>query len=244
MGAGLRRPTRGQGGRPTLGVSRRVRAIAFGSAALACAALAAALAGGYRADLDAQLGPLRPVVVARATVPARRPLRPADVDRLLEVRRVPQRFAPGGALSAPEQAIGREPAGPIPAGAYLLAAQLRAPSGHRRRPERPLGRGRAAVEISVSAAAALATAARDPAGSRVDVVVTTEPGPGGGSGRTYVAVKDVELLALSQGAEDPSVELPGPGGASATATLALTRSQALRLIQAENFARQVRLIPR
>ena len=37
---------------------------------------------------------------------------------------------------------------------------------------------------------------------------------------------------------------PGPGSATWTATLALRRPQALRLIQAENFARQVRLIPR
>jgi hypothetical protein len=115
-------------------VSRRARAIAFGCAALACAGLAAVIAGGYRADLDTQLGPLRSVVVARATIPARRPLRPADARRLLEVRRVPQRFAPGGALSAPEQAVGRAPAGPIPPGAYLLGAQLEAPGGHRRRP--------------------------------------------------------------------------------------------------------------
>jgi Flp pilus assembly protein CpaB len=225
-------------------VSRRLRAIAFGCAAFACAGLAAALAGGYRADLDAQLGPLRPVVVARAAIPARRPLRPAEADRLLEVRRVPQRFVPGGALTAPEQAIGRAPAGPIPAGAYLLAAQLRAPGGHRRPRKPALGRGRAPVEISVSGAAAIAAPGGDPAGPRVDVVITTEPGPGGGSGRTYVAVEDVELLALSQGGEDAGVDLPGPSAATATATLALTRSQALRLIQAENFARQVRLIPR
>lgn len=223
-------------------MSRRLRAIAFGCAALACAGLAAAVAGGYRADLDAQLGPLRPVVVARATLPARRPLRPADADRALEVRRVPQRFVPGGALSAPEQAIGRAPAGPIPPGAYLLAAQLRAPGEHRRRSEPTIGGGRAPVQISVTGAAALAVGGRDPAGARVDVVVTTEPGPGGGRGRTYVAAESVELLALTESGGDP--ELPGPGVEGSTATLALTRPESLRLIQAENFARQVRLIPR
>ncbi len=223
-------------------MSRRLRAISFGCAALACAVLAAAVAGGYRADLDAQLGPLRPVVVASGPIPAHRPLRPADVDRLLEVRRVPKRFVPGGALSAPQQAIGRAPAGPIPPGAYLLATQLRSPGGHRRRSEPPLGRGRAPVQISVSGAAALAVGARDPAGARVDVIVTTEPGPGGGRGRTYVAAENVELLALTQAGADS--ELPGPAVEGSTATLALTRSESLRLIQAENFARQVRLIPR
>ena len=46
--------------------------------------------------------------------------------------------------------------------------------------------------------------------------------------------------------DGPACDLPGAGLAPAgdwRATLALTRSQALRLIQAENFARQVRLMP-
>jgi Flp pilus assembly protein CpaB len=221
-------------------MSRRARAIAFACAALVCAGLAAAVAGGYRADLESQLGPLRPVVVARASLPARQALRPGQAARLLEVRRIPERFAPPGAVASPAQTVGRAPAARIPAGAYVLAGQLRAPSG-RRRPDRPkLGSGRQPVEIAVSGAQALA-AAGDPRRSRVDVVVTTEPGPGGGSGRTYVAAERVELLALAQA--DPGAGLPGPGAETLTATLALTRSQALRLIQAENFARQVRLIP-
>src|SRR5581483_9456157 len=94
---------RRRAGRPR--VSRRVRAIAFGCAALASAALAAVAAGGYRADLEGQLGPMRPVVVARAPIPARRALSEADAERLLEVRRIPVRFAPAGALSAPRQVI-------------------------------------------------------------------------------------------------------------------------------------------
>ena len=223
-------------------MSRRARAVAFACAALACAALAAALAGGYRTDLESQLGPLRPVVVTRARLPARQPLRPAQVSRLLEVRRIPERFAPPGAVSSPEQAIGRAPSAHIPAGAYVLAGQLRAPGGHRRSRSPPrLGSGRQPVEIAVSGAEALAAVGGDPRGTRVDVIVTTEPGPGGGSGRTYVAAERVELLALGQ--SDPGDGLPGPSSAAWTATLALRRPQALRLIQAENFARQVRLIP-
>lgn len=108
-------------------MSRRARAIGFGCAALACAGLAAALAGGYRADLESELGPLRPVVVATARIPAHRRIPARQASRLLEVRRVPVRFAPPGALSAPEQAAGRAPAAMIPAGSYVLAAQLRDP---------------------------------------------------------------------------------------------------------------------
>ncbi len=63
------------------------------------------------------------------------------------------------------------------------------------------------------------------------------------SGRTYVAAEGVELLALGQSGDPGAGDgLPGPGPGAWTATLALTRPQALRLIQAENFARQVRLI--
>ena len=225
-------------------MSRRARAIAFGCAALACAGLAAAVAGGYRGDLDSQLGPLRQVVVARAQIPARSRLGAADAERLLEVRRVPARFAPAGTLTAPEQAIGRAAAARIPPGAYVLSAQLRAPdrSPHRGAGAR-LDRHLKPVEIAVTGAEALGAAGRDPEGARVDVVVTTEPGPGGGPGRTYLAARGVELLALTQQGDGGTAGLPGPTASGWNATVGLTRAQALRLIQAENFARQVRLIP-
>jgi Flp pilus assembly protein CpaB len=222
---------------------RRVRAIAFGCAAIACAGLAAAMAGGYRQDLQSELGPLRSVVVARARIPPHHTIAPPDVARLLEVRRIPERFAPAGALAMPRQAAGREPAAPIPAGSYILAAQLRDPgSGGRERDRAPIGPGHRPVQIAVTGAEALAAQGPDPAGQRVDVVVTTEPGPAAGKGRTYVAAAGVRLIALSQSANESSADYSMPGAEAWTATLALTRSQALRLIQAESYARGVRLI--
>jgi hypothetical protein len=68
------------------------------------------------------------------------------------------------------------------------------------------------------------------------VVVTEEP-TGSGPGRTYVAASAVPLVALGPGPDGP-----GPGGLS-SATLGLTRRQALKLIAAQNFARQVTLLP-
>jgi hypothetical protein len=224
-------------------VSRRTRAVAFGCAALACAGLAAAIAGGYRTDLESQLGRLRSVVVARDRIPAGRPLRPTEARTLLEVRRVPERFVPKGALAGPQEAIGLTPAAIIPAGAYVLSAQLRAVGEHRRRRGPRLGGRRKPVEITVTGADALAAAGRDPTGGAVDVVVTTEPGPGGGSGRTYVAAAGVQLLTLARSGDAGGAALLGSDDDAWTATLALSRTQALRLIQAENFARQVRLIP-
>ena len=174
---------------------RRVRAIAFGGAALLCAGLAAAMTGGYRQDIQSELGPLRPVVVATARIPAGHPIAAKEVENLLEVRRIPERFAPVGALATREQAAGRAPATAIPAGSYVLVGQLREPNrgDDHDRPAR-LGPGRKPVEISVTGAEALGAGRADPIGARVDVIVTTEPGPGGGHGRTYVAASGVRLL--------------------------------------------------
>lgn len=223
-------------------MSRRARALAFAALALACAGLAAAVASGYRGGIEAQLGPLRPVVISRGELGEGQALTVRDVGELLEVRRVPDRFGPPDGLTDPRQAIGREPLTSIPAGAYITATLLRTPSpGDRQRPTRPLTGGGEAVEVTVTGAAALAAGGSDPTGEAVDVVVTTEPGPGGGPGRTYVAAKSVRLLALHEGDANAG-EIPSPGPGAWLATLAVSRAQALRLIHAQNFAREVRLI--
>jgi Flp pilus assembly protein CpaB len=202
------------------------------------------MTGGYRSDVQSELGPLRSVVVATARIPTDQEIPAKQVDKLLETRRVPARFAPPGALSEPEQAAGRAPAAAIPVGSYVLASQLREPGTGRERPtdHARIAPGRKPVEITVTGAEALAASGQDPVGTRVDVVVTTEPGPGGGSGRTYVAARDVRLLALSQAGDSSASDYAPSDGDQWTATLALTRAEALKLIQAENFARGVRLI--
>jgi pilus assembly protein CpaB len=215
-------------------VSRRARAVAFLLLAALAAALAAAIADGYGSSVARGYGPLRSVVVAaRGLVPGRA-LGPTELAAALESRRVPARFVPAGALRAPAEALGLAPAGPIPAGAYLLASQLHPPRAAG--PERAVPDGRRPVEISVSGAAALLATGATSRGARVDVVVTTEP-TAAGRGRTFVAAAGVPLLALGPGADGP-----GPGGTSA-ATLGLTKRQALRLIAAESFARKLTLLP-
>ena len=215
-------------------MSRRGRAIAFGVAALGAAAISAALADGYGDRVASGYGELRPVVVAASALPAGQQIGPERVAEL-EVRRVPTRFVPPGALSTPPQALGLVARAPVPAGSYLLASQLRPPgAGHR--PGLMLGRGRRPVQIAVSGAGALLAAGTPPRGMRVDVVVTVEA-KGAGAGRTYVAAPAVPLLALSAGAE---AEVAG----EAEATLGLTRAQALELIHAESFARQVTILLR
>lgn len=213
---------------------RRGRAAAFLLAAGVAAAGAAAIADGYGRSVAGGYGELRPVLVAGSALPAGQAISPS-VASTLEVRRVPARFLPPGALADPAAVLGLIPAAPIPAGGYLLAPQLHPP-----RPREavggPLPGGRRPVELSVSGADALLVGGGEPVGKRVDVVVTTEPSASG-PGRTYVAAAGAPLLALG-----PAADGSGPGG-MATATLGLTRPQALRLIAAESFARAVTVLP-
>jgi pilus assembly protein CpaB len=214
-------------------VRRRARASAFLAAALLAAIAAGVIADGYGQSVARGYGQLRPVLVAVGDLRAGEEIDPRLAAGRLEVRRVPVRFAPPAALAGPPEALGLVPAVTIPAGSYLLASQLRSPRSRQRGPR--LDGGRRPVEIAVGGAGALSVFGVQPVGSRVDVVVTTEP-DGSGDGRTFVAAAAVPLLALGPGAEG------GPG--EATATLGLTRSQALRLIAAESFARRVTVLPR
>lgn len=213
-------------------MSRRGRAIGFLLGAVLAAVAAGTIADGYGQSVVRGYGELRPVLVAGADLRAGEEIDPAVATEVLEVRRVPVRFVPEAALAAPQEALGLVPTATIPAGSYLLAGQLRPPrlSG----PGPNLGRGRRPVEIAVSGAGALSAFGGQPVGSRVDVIVTTEPSSSD-DGRTYVAAAAVPLLALTPaGAGEPG---------QATVTLGLTRSQALRLIAAESFARRVTVIP-
>lgn len=216
-------------------MSRRARAVLFLMLALFAAVLAAAIADSYGSRVAQGYGPLHEVVVATRRLDAGKPLRPAAVAGSLETRRVPARFVPAGALRDPKEALGLTLAVDLPAGSYLLASQLALP--RRRRPAHlAIGTRRHPVQISVSGAEALLAVGPARRGTKVDVIVTTEP-TGAGSGRTYVAATAIPLLDLGPGAEGP-----GPGGIAA-ATLALTRRQALRLIAAESTARKLTLLP-
>ncbi len=214
-------------------MSRRARALVFLLAALICAALAAGVAGRYRSRVEARYGPLQPVVVAVAELPAGEPIGLGEARSGLTLRRIPARFVPQGALTTPAEALGRAPAVSIPAGSYLLAAQLTVPH-----PERPhpadVSDGLRPVEVTVAGAEALTVAGGPPEGSSVDVVVSRQAGLGKGT-RAQIAASGVRLLALRSPAS------PGEGW---SATLAVSEAQALALIGAESSGREIRLLPR
>lgn len=215
-------------------MSRRSRAVTFAVLALFAAVAAAVVANGYGSSIARGFGPLRPAVVAKKPLGEGKAIDPDAIETSLEIRRIPVRFVPPGTLSEPSSALGLEPQAAVPAGSYVLAQQLRPPEREKQTPG--LVGGRQPVDIAVSGGDALLAAGPGASGGLVDVVVTTEP-EGAGPGRTYVAAEGVPLLGITAGADGP-----GPG-ATSTATLALFRPQALRLIAAQNFARQVTLLP-
>jgi pilus assembly protein CpaB len=213
-------------------VSRKARAIGFALAAVGCALLAALVASGYRSRVEASYGVLRSVVVAATDLPAGEVFGPRNLGASLTVRRVPARFAPASALRRPTDALGRAPSAPIPAGAYVLGAQLEVPQPKEPRPPAIEG-GRRPVQVNVTGAGALLVDGSSPEGSRVDVVVSRPSGLGERA-RTYIAARRALLLALD------GPRGPGEGW---TATLALTRPEALELISADSSGRQIRLLP-
>jgi Flp pilus assembly protein CpaB len=217
-------------------VSPRVRAALFGAGALVCGLLSALLASAGSSPAGAGLEALRPVVVSDAALAKGTVLGRDEVAEALEERRVPEAFAPPDALRIPAEALGRRVAVSLPAGSYLTAAGLAVGP----RPQREQGppRGTTPVEITVTGAGAL-EASRVGPGAAVDVVVSGEPGPGPAAGRTYIAAERVPLIALRK-----APAATGLGADRWVATLALSRSQALRLIRAEGVARSIRLLAR
>jgi Flp pilus assembly protein CpaB len=213
-------------------VSRRARALAFLIAALICALLAATVAGRYRSRLEARYGPLRPVVVATSELVADEPIGVERAQAALAVRRVPASFVPPGALIRPADALGRAPGATIPAGSYVLGAQLVLP--HADEPPAPgAGPGLRPVQIAVAGAEALTVGGAVPEGRHVDVVVSRQAGLGR-SARAHIAASAVKLLALAA---------PAGPGEPWSATLAVTEQQALSLIAAQSAGREIRLLP-
>ena len=214
-------------------MSRRRRAVLFLLAALICALLAAIVAGRYRSRVEARYGPLRPVVVATAELPAGEAIPAERAGATLTIRRIPSSFIPPGALVSRAEAVGRAPGATIPAGSYVLGAQLDVPrpSGA---PAPGFSSGLRPVEVSVAGAEALTIGEGSPEGSRVDVVVSRQAGLGR-SATARIAATGVRLLALSSPAD------PGEGW---SATLAVTEQQALALIGAQSAGREIRLLPR
>jgi pilus assembly protein CpaB len=198
--------------------------------------LALALLSGWLAASDvrsrerrlkAGLGPVATALVARAEIKPGKRVAGPDVT----VRSVPARFLPPDALGSAADALGLRAAVRIPRGGYVTASALATSGGSGGPTDAVLAPGERAVDVTVSNTGA---AELGGPGARVDVLVTT--GKDGGAGRTSLALQDVQLLGARPGAGQDADKL--------IATLRVTVRQAVYLTAAQNFAQEVRLLPR
>jgi pilus assembly protein CpaB len=220
--------------------ARRRRGLLLLSVALASGGLAASQVAKRERHVEERVGPLVPVLVA-----ARDLASGARVTaRALAVRHVPARFVPPDAIRSAAEVTGARTSVPLGAGSYLTVGQLEPAVGSGPGAAGSLGPGERAVEVGVSGGGMPEALAP---GTRVDVVVSTEPGAGAGLGRTLVALADVQLLALrgdpAGGAYGANGDDPSPAPA-ALATLRVTLRQAVYLTAADNFGREIRLLAR
>jgi pilus assembly protein CpaB len=208
--------------------ARRRRGLVLVAVALTSGGLAASRVHEREQRAANALGPSVDVLVAARDLRAGALVARDSVG----IRRVPARFVPPGALGSPAGVVGGRVAAAVPVGGYITATAFEGGP----MPERgsALRRGERAVTVEVAGGSAIAELSP---GARVDVVVSTETGAGGG--RTTMPLAGVELLRLGDAAaRDPSK------GATALATLRVSIRQAIYLTAADNFGSEIRLLER
>lgn len=198
--------------------------------ALVLGTLSATHMARREAALEAQLGPTTDIVVARRDLAAGRALELSD----LGVRSLPARYGPPGEPAFAAALAGQKLAVPVAQGAPVTADLLeRRP----RTPESAIGRGERAVDVIATGSPQAVIA-----GARVDVLVTTERRDTT-HGTTRIALEDVEVLAaIAAGAAEDAET--GRGAPRVRATLRVSAAQAVYLVAAQTFARDVRLLAR
>lgn len=203
-------------------MTRRRRALLTIGLAIVLGSFAGADMRRRERALRATIGPSTTVVVAARTLAVGVPLTLEQ----LAVRSVPRRYAPRGAVEAPEMVVGLRPRVPIPAGHDVGTGAL--------------DDGRTSVlrtgeRIAEIVAVGDAVAVRP--GVRVDLLVTRDRGERAGT--TRLALENAEVVAVSQA--------PGDGDAAGrriAVSLRVTVRQAVYLAAAQNFASELRVLPR
>jgi pilus assembly protein CpaB len=217
--------------------ARRRRGLLLLAIAVASGGLAASQVHDRERGAAERLGPQVQVLVATRDIRAGGRIARDAVG----VRLVPARFVPPDALPSADGVVGARTAAAVAAGGYVNASLL---DGGEKRDDIGLRRGERTVTVEVAGGNALA--GLQP-GSRVDVLVSTETGAGGG--RTTMALAGAELLRVEAGASgsyegaDPASGA-GAAGPTTLAGLRVSLDQAIYLTAADNFAREIRLLPR
>jgi pilus assembly protein CpaB len=213
-------------------MSRRRRALLLGGLALVLGGLAASNVAGREAALARRVGGLVNVVVAHEPIAAGAPIRP----RALAVRRVPERFAPEGRISSPRMLTGQKASVDIAADTDLSSAMV---GDGRRRPVGPaIGSGERVADIVALGSPELVVP-----GSRVDVLVSPEP-RAAERGEAVLALEDIEVLESAAVAAQETRARDATPGQRVAVSLLVTLRQAVYLAAAQDFAHELRVLPR
>jgi Flp pilus assembly protein CpaB len=181
--------------------------------------------GTYAAVTTAQdLGrPLTTVVMARQEIPERTLLTAANVAELLATEQIPTEWVPRGALSQPQDAIGKVTTTRLAKGEMVLGTPDRLASGEGAgaRPAAAIPRDKVALALSATDAISVAGAVQ--AGDRVDVIGTwARPN---GQPVTQAVFQDVRVFAVGRWQSD--LRQQPSGTPASTVTLLLDHQQAL-----------------
>lgn len=204
-------------------MSRRRRAALLLGLSLVLGALAAGDVGRRERALRAGLGPSVPVVVARSALEPGRPVESSD----LTLRQVPRRYAPADRVGSVREVVGLRPRLSVPPGSDVSVPMLDDGAGPDLRP------GERIADIVAIGDRELVRP-----GGRVDLLVTREAD--GADGSTRLALEDAEVLTTG---DAPSEGGDGEGGRISVA-LRVTVKQAVYLAAAQNFASELRVLPR
>ena len=213
-------------------MSPRRRALLLGGLALVLGGLAASNVAGREAALQRRVGDLVDVVVAREPIAAGKRIRRGA----LAIRRVPRRFAPTGAFSSARLLEGQRAAIDITQGTDLTTAVVG--DAGAQPPGPAIRRGERVAEL-----VALGSSVHVVPGSRVDVLVTPEPRPDE-RGEAVLALEDVLVLDAAAVAAEDAGRRDGAAGERVAVSLRVTLRQAVYLAAAQDFARELRLLPR
>jgi pilus assembly protein CpaB len=204
-------------------IGRRRRAALLLGLAIVLGALAAGDVGRRERALAAGLGPTVPVVVAKRDLAPDRAVKAGDVT----VRHVPERYAPADRIAAPREAVGVRPRVAVSAGVDLSVPMLDSGGGPQ------LRAGERIADIVAIGDQELVRP-----GTRIDLLVTRDDQQGPGS--TRLALENAEVLTVG---DAPSSGEDGGGGRISIA-LRVTVKQAVYLAAAQNFASELRVLPR
>ena len=187
------------------------------------------LVGSYVSDVRSQVDPKVEVLALTEDARALKPVTPD----MVELREVPERWAPENALTDPASLLGRVASAELPAGSYLQQGMLE-PNPAPARGER---------EIAILVGADTGVAGRVQPGDEVDIEATfaaTETTPQ----ESRVVVSNARVVAVGLPEEVPSDDAPSAAPLTEEVvpiTFAVSPGDTLQITYAEAFAEEVRL---